>query len=74
MEGALALSSCPGAFSPGQLRSRPGLWHLRCLRGAFLTSFQLLLSDVAESFQDHATLQETLHGLPIGLKSKSKLC
>lgn len=65
----------PGAFSPGQLRSRPGMWHLGCLRGAFLASFQFLLSDVTESFQDRATLlQETLHGLPIGLKSKSKLC
>lgn len=40
----------------------------------FLASFQFLLSDVAEGFLDHATLlQETLHGPPIGLKSKSKL-
>lgn len=27
LEGALALSACPAAFSPGRLRSRPGMWH-----------------------------------------------
>lgn len=27
MEGALALSSYPEAFSPSRLRSRPGMWH-----------------------------------------------